>query len=146
MRSDTQPGGQFNAPVEWAAYIVAEDYADVAGKRRIDRDAVAHGIGQTLLEILADPDLSQLGPCRYRPAGHRSGPGAGTPMFTAKSWEAGTAYYAVTWRQAFWNSGTPFFDASRVVDHRRAADSSAPGFRSGGDVSTSRAFRPKCWQ
>lgn len=114
VRCETQTGGSFNAPVEWAAYIVAEDYADVAGKRRVPRDAVAHGIGSTILEILADPGLSSWGLAAINRPETDPGP-ALVPMFTAKSFEAGTAYYAVTWRQTFWDEGAPFFDASRVA-------------------------------
>ena len=114
VRSETQVGGQFNAPVEWAAYIVAEDFADLAEKRSVTRDAVAHGIGQMILEILADPDLSSWGLNDINRPEPDPGPSL-VPMFTAKSWEAGTAYYAVTWRQAFWDSGASFFDASTVA-------------------------------
>lgn len=112
-RAETQPGGSFNAPVEWAAYIVAEDFADKASKRRIDRAAVAHGIGCAILEILEDPETSSWGLANIDRPDPDPGP-ALVPMFTARSYEAGTAYYAVTWRQALWDQGTPLFGVGSV--------------------------------
>tara|TARA_R110002020_G_scaffold15555_35_gene55430 strand:- start:8900 stop:9547 length:648 start_codon:yes stop_codon:yes gene_type:complete len=113
-RAERQPGGSFNAPVEWAAYIVAEDFADRGSKRRIDRAAIAHGIGCAILEILDDPDAASWGLVNIDRPDPDPGP-ALVPMFTARSFEAGTAYYAVTWRQALWDEGTPLFGEGSVA-------------------------------
>ncbi|RLQ88913.1 hypothetical protein [Notoacmeibacter ruber] len=109
FRSERLLDGRFDGVMEFAAYIVTEDYADMAAQRRIPRDALAHGIGSRILELLADPDVSAWEQAGIdRPMADPAP--ALTPMFTSRSWDAGTAYYAVTWSQRLHGLGTSFFD------------------------------------
>ena len=113
VRRQTEIAGHASEIVDWAAYIVAEDYPDLATRRSTPRDAVAHGIGNAILAILADPDASAWGLVDIDRPLPDPGPQL-VPMFTAKSWSEGAAFYAVTWSQTHWNVGPGFFDRGSV--------------------------------
>ncbi|PWV97710.1 hypothetical protein DFR52_106235 [Hoeflea marina] len=94
--------------VEFAAYIVVEDLADIGLKRRVDREVVGHAIGGFLLQLLGDEDAASWGltyiglPLTTPPAEFR-------PLFTARSFARGMAYYVVTWTQTVFEHGaSPF--------------------------------------
>lgn len=96
--------GSFTMPVDWAAYIIAEDFADLATSRRIERDVVAHAIGMRLLSLLHDPENSSWGLPGVCPPDGQPGP-ALKPLFTATAFEKGVSYYAVTWTQGLVDLG-----------------------------------------
>ncbi|WP_020179787.1 hypothetical protein [Methylopila sp. M107] len=107
IRTPHEAAGTFSSIVEWAAYIVAEDTA--VANRRTEREAVAHAIGSFLLDILADPETSTWGLANVAPPARDPAPEL-RPVFTAKSYAAGTVYYAVTWSQALFGLGALAFD------------------------------------
>lgn len=114
VRADRQAGGHYTAPVEWAAYIVVEDRADLATKMATSRETIGHAIGSTILDILADPDVASWGrPGLGLPFGDP--PPAFVPLVTMKSMEGGAAVYGVTWTQAAWDEGSPFMDDETPV-------------------------------
>ncbi|WP_279480261.1 hypothetical protein [Aureimonas sp. SK2] len=122
-RADRRVAGSFDQPIEWTAYIVAGDYADLDTKRATPREAVAHAIGSAILEILEDEDVSSWGvPGLDRPLGEPAP--TVTPLFTAKSFAEGVAYYAVTWTQVLPRRGRPLFggEAPAVTVSGGAAD------------------------
>jgi hypothetical protein len=108
IRNERDIGGTFGSLVDWAAYIVVEDFADQALKRRIDREEVAHGIGSTLLDILHDADAPTWGLTGVMRPNPDPGPEL-RPIMTVKSVEAGIACYAVTWSQLLVQLGAPLF-------------------------------------
>lgn len=109
IRTSRDVPGTFGTIVEWAAYVVAEDRGDTSTRTRMARDTVAHAIGAFLLEILHDPDASSWGLTKLSPALSDPAPEF-RPIFTAKSFEGGTVYHAVTWSQALVDNGAPFPD------------------------------------
>lgn len=109
-RANRDIGGTFATPVEWAAYIITEDFADTAATppRRVARDVVAHGIGSFLLRILHDPDASSWGLKGIMNPAPDPVP-ALVPVMTMKTAEAGTAVFAVTWTQVLVLEGASLF-------------------------------------
>jgi len=105
VKSPRDISGAYCLPVDLAAYIVTED-KPIEG-RRVDRDELAHAIGTRLLEILHDADLSSWGLENISPPDGDPGP-VFKPIFTATSYEKGTAYYAVTWTQMLAGLGPDF--------------------------------------
>ena len=108
VRELADVGGTFTVAVDWVAYIVVENYADVANKRAIDREIVAHAIGLQLLRILRDPNASSWGIGSIETPS-MDPPPAFTPVFTMTSAEQATALYAVTWTQGLIQEGQRFF-------------------------------------
>lgn len=115
IRAAEEVAASHGLTVEFAAYIVVEDRADLDLKRRVDREIVGHAIGGFLLQILGDEDaaswgLSYIGlPLTTPPAEFR-------PLFTAKSFARGLAYYVVTWTQTIFEHGaSPFSTATPEV-------------------------------
>lgn len=107
IKSMREAAGHYALPVEFAAYVVAEDYADTARRRKVKRETVAQAIGTQLLALLNDPDhadwgLAEVGLPLADPAP------SFRPMFTAKAYKKGTAYYAVTWTQEILGVGPDF--------------------------------------
>ncbi len=124
VQAPREVDGTFVMPVEWSAYIVTEDYAKLAEKRRISRDVIAYAIGSHILKVLHDPDLSSWGLSLVTPPEGTPGPQL-RPMFTARAYEKGTAYYAVTWTQGIVGLGpdlvggpTPAFSMPDAGDDR----------------------------
>ena len=109
-RASRDLGGTFELPIDLVAYIVTEDFADLAANppRSIGRDAVAHGIGAFLLRILHDPDASVWGLTGITNPLPDPAP-ALVPVMTMKTAENGTAIFAVTWTQVLALEGAPFF-------------------------------------
>jgi hypothetical protein len=107
IKAMRETAGHYTMPVDFAAYIVAEDFADKPRGRRIPRETVANAIGTRLLAILNDPDLSDWGLANIGLPLTEPAP-AFRPMFTATAYEKGTAYYAVTWTQEVIGLGPDF--------------------------------------
>lgn len=108
IRAPRDVAGTYSQAVEWAAYVVTEDHADQATKRRIPRETVAHAIGDFLLRILSDPDASSWGLARVTPALADPAPEL-KPVVTMKAHEGGVTIYAVTWTQVLVDLGEPIF-------------------------------------
>lgn len=105
IKSPREVSGAYCMPVNLAAYIVTEDKS--INNRRVDRAEIAHAIGTRLLDILHDPDIAGWGVDNTGlPEGNPS-PEL-KPIFTATSYEKGTAYYAVTWTQMIADRGPNF--------------------------------------
>lgn len=94
----------FGLNVEFTAYIAVNDMAQVAAKRRINREDVAAAIGSRLLQILSHDAHNTFGvsnllsPSDDKPAEFK-------PVFTSKSYAQGVAYYAVVWTQTIIDQG-----------------------------------------
>jgi len=107
IKATRETAGHYCLPVEFAAYIVVEDYADRTRGRRIPREQVALAIGTRLLAILNDPDLADWGLADVNLPLADPAPEF-RPMFTATAYQKGTAYYAVTWTQEIVDLGPDF--------------------------------------
>jgi hypothetical protein len=128
VQAPREVDGSYVTPIDWAAYIVAEDYADLTGRRRVARDVVAHAIGSHLLRVLHDPDLSSWGLARVTPPAGNPGPQL-KPMFTATAYEKGTAYYAVTWTQGLIDLGADFLGGETPAFVLPDTDDPRPGLK-----------------
>lgn len=87
---------------EITAYVVCEDMM-IAG-RRVERDEFALALCEAMLKALADndfthfvDDLSDVDDAKAE------------PVFTMKTFEHGTVYYAVTWKQTLCAVADPAF-------------------------------------
>lgn len=106
VRAPREIDGAIAMAVDWTAYIVAEDLADLAARKSVPRDSVAYGIGTALLEILANDEAATWGlPRITAPAQAEL-----KPVFTAEAYEKGSVFYAVTWTQAFVDRGRGWFE------------------------------------
>jgi len=107
------PAGQMATPVDWAAYVVAEDRALGAPAQVYTRDEIALALCQALTQLLHDPAARE---CRWGVA-DISCPETidARPLFTAKSWKSGQVFWVVTWRQTIY-SDAPLWDMDGVVD------------------------------
>lgn len=98
---DGQVPGQMDVVADCAAYIVTEEMA-LAG-RAVGRDQVGLAIALGMLEILNDLDLPRWGMTNITPPRDPRG----RALFSALSYEKGTAYYSVTWKQVLFAEGEP---------------------------------------
>ncbi|EAU40160.1 hypothetical protein FP2506_11407 [Fulvimarina pelagi HTCC2506] len=128
LSDDREIDGRARQTIQWSAYIVAEDHADTATRRRVSRDTVAHAIGSRILDILRDPTTASWGLTEIDRPLPEPAPKF-VPMFTAKSWAEGAALYAVSWYQALWNVGEGYFDCGGVTVAEGAPDPGATGPR-----------------
>ena len=112
IRNEQELDGPFRLIVDLTAYIATEDTADLVAKRRTDRSEVAQAIGGFVLEILHDADAASWGLTGIAPPEDAPRPEL-KPVFTAKSYAKGTAYYAVTWSQCLHREGEPFMPVGR---------------------------------
>lgn len=103
--------GSFTVGIDFAAYIVVEDWVDTTSSppRAMGREVVAHAIGLQLLRILRDPDAGSWGLGGIEPPA-MDPPPAFAPVFTMKVADQATALYAVTWSQGLVHEGQPFFN------------------------------------
>ncbi len=116
IRAAREVDGDYQTPIEFTAYIVAEDYANLTEKRRIPRETVAHGIGNYLLDILHDHEAAYWGLAGIT-APYETPPPEMRPVFTAKAYEQGACFYAVTWTQGLIGVGASHFaGATPAVD------------------------------
>jgi hypothetical protein len=99
--------GTFAVPVDWAAYVVAEDA--VVGERRVERDEVAHAIGLRLLRIIHHGTAGRWGVAGITDPAADPEPEF-KPEFTVDSFAKGLGLYAVTWRQGLIVAGDPLWD------------------------------------
>lgn len=111
MRAPRDLGGTFCLPIDFVAFIVAEDYGDTSATppRRVSRDVVANAIGSRLLLILSDPDTGSWGLTGLTPPATEPEPDL-RPVFTMKTAEQATALFAVTWTQGLVLQGASLFD------------------------------------
>lgn len=100
VRVPVEVDGSWSLPVELAAYIVTEDMA--IGTTSVSRQDVGWAIALGLVEILTDLDVPRWG---LQSIGSPSEIEA-RPMFSSEVFAKGSAYYAVTWRQALLGFGT----------------------------------------
>ena len=99
IRQPIGVGGAYDLPVDLVAYIVTEEMG--IGTRAEKREVIAYALGVGLFEILADLDVA-----RWGLASIGSPEDAELkPLMTAKAYAAGTAYYALTWRQTLFGFG-----------------------------------------
>ena len=110
LRQVGDPGGTWSDVVDFAAYIVVDDWVDfdVDPPKTNNRELVGHAIGGQILRALRDPVLCFWGLTEVEPPS-QDPPPALVPVFTSKVEENMTAIYAVTWSQALANDGTSFF-------------------------------------
>ncbi len=97
--------GHFSFLVDWVAYIVAE--ARAVDNRRVEKEAVALAIGNRLMLILADGDISFWGLSGISPPEPVPGPEF-KPLFTVADASQGTVYYTVTWSQTLTGLGATY--------------------------------------
>lgn len=113
-RASRETAGHFGLPVEWAAFVVAEDKP--VANRRVSREDIGHAIGSELLRLLNDPDVSTWGVAGLAHPEADPAPEF-RPLFTVKSAGEGVALYAVTWTQRLVDLGLGAFGgATPVID------------------------------
>jgi hypothetical protein len=93
--------------VQMTAYVVTEDkmFVDGSQRRLVTRDELALAICEEALVALSDLDWTDWG---LENIGDPDGVES-FPLFTLKSFERGTVYYAVTWKQRLYALGEPDF-------------------------------------
>lgn len=116
MRSARDLGGTYGLPVDWVAYVIAEDVADTRAQRRIGRDVVAYAIGTRLLRILSDPETASWGLTGITAPLPEPEPEM-RPVFTLKTAENAASLYVVSWTQALLLEGEPLFDGPSPAAH-----------------------------
>ena len=89
------------------AYVVAENMMLGTPGLLAKRDEVAWALSQDLLALTADTEDSRWG---LDDIGHPDAPEA-KPLFTAATFERGTVYFVVTWRQTLYGALDPFWGA-----------------------------------
>lgn len=114
IRGARDPEGTFETVIDWTAYIVAEDKADIPAKTRMSREAIAFAVGTHILKALHDDDVCHWGLTKVTRPAETPAPEI-KPLFTAAAYGQGTVYYAVTWRQALIDEGAPFFGTETVT-------------------------------
>lgn len=112
MRPGQIRDGSFHLPVELVAYIVAGDA--VVADRRVEREAVGLAIGRRLLQIVADRETATWGRDGLTPPAIDPPPEF-KPVFTARDFGQGLAYFAVTWTQTLVDQGHSLFDGPMPV-------------------------------
>lgn len=131
IKTPRDVSGAYELPIDFAAYIIAEDYADRAQNRAVDRQAIAFAIGSRLLDILQDPDLQCFDQAGVTPPATKPEP-ALRPLFTATAHGKGTAYYAVTWQQTIVGLG-PDLTGGPTPAMVPYGDADGPGLAFGSD-------------
>jgi hypothetical protein len=101
---DGRSSGLRDLTVEVAVYIVVEDMALGAPPRAFKRDEIGLALCDGVLALLDDESRARWG---LADIGFPEEAQA-QPLFTVLSFEQGTAYYAVTWRQTLYGLGSPF--------------------------------------
>jgi hypothetical protein len=99
LKNEERCSGSQDLPVHFRAYVVAEsrpvDGAVYQG------DEIGYALLLGLLDALELPDIARWGlPDIGLPEGAE-----GEPLFTLKTFERGTVYYVVTWRQTLYAEG-----------------------------------------
>ncbi len=99
VKNEDRTSGDQDFAVHFRAYIVAEE--KIVGGLRYTRDEIGYALMEGLLAALEDVaiplwTLSEIG---------LPEDAEGEPLFTMKSFEKGTAFYIVTWRQTLYASG-----------------------------------------
>lgn len=101
------PGHRVSAlrdvPVKVTAYVVVEDM--VIDERLVTRDELGLAICDALSAIAEDPHKARWGLTDIAPPEEIEM----RPVLTVKSFERGTAFYAVTFRQVLTSGGNPFW-------------------------------------
>lgn len=105
--ADHRMSGTRDVPVEIAAYIVTDDQALGNPPKRYERDEIGLALGDVILSLIENPDISRWDQENIDyPSDAQF-----QPLFTAKSYEKGVAFYAVTWRQTLYHRGEPWWGA-----------------------------------
>ena len=104
-RPDERLSSALDLVADVTAYVVAEDMILGDPGRLAKRDEVAWALSQDLLALCEDTagarwDLDDIG--------HPDGVEA-KPLFTAVTFERGTVYFVVTWRQTLFGALDPFW-------------------------------------
>lgn len=99
--------GSDDLTVQLTAYVVTEDHmvGQGADRRLVTRDEMALAICEAALVALSDPDWTRWG---LQNIGDVDAAEA-HPLFTLKTFEKGTVYYAVTWKQRLYALGEADF-------------------------------------
>lgn len=114
--------GYRDQPVEVAIYVVTADQA-VGRRGLVLRDELALAVTDGVLAVLEDVELSRWGLADIDPPEDASA----QPLFTAKSWDRGTVFHAVTWRQTLYTLGKPILDLDSAVDGAADVRALLPG-------------------
>lgn len=101
--------GYRDVPVEVSAYVVTAD--TVIGDRAVHRDELALALQDAVLSLVEDPGVARWGLADIDLPENATA----YPLFTAQSFDRGTAYYAVTWRQTLYSLGRPILDFEAPV-------------------------------
>jgi len=100
--SEAPASGVEDLRVHLTAYVVAED-AMVEG-RAVYRDEIGYALALATLAVIKDEKVSRWGleDIDYPEDAQAA------PLFTARSFAKGVAYYSVTWRQTLFNLTPPY--------------------------------------
>lgn len=109
VKPEERASGSEDLVVDLAAYVIVEDGPWGPSNGLIYRDELGYAVGAALIRLLSatGPDavnrwgLIDVG----MPADVEM-----KPLFTVKSYERGSAFYAVTWRQVLYHTGPTIWD------------------------------------
>ncbi|HRY03654.1 MAG TPA: hypothetical protein P5256_11025, partial [Beijerinckiaceae bacterium] len=87
-----------------AAYVIVED--TIVDGKRVERDEIGPAICDAIAHFLSQPNKNPM--WGLEDVGLPEDI-AGQPVFTAKTFARGMAFYAVTWRQELFARGVPMF-------------------------------------
>ena len=106
VRSEDRLSHDRDLPVTLTAYVVAEDAALGNPPMRFARDEIGYAIGDAVLAALRTEALARWG---LSDIGWPDEPTL-APLFTMKTFERGTAIYAVSWTQTLYRCHEPYLD------------------------------------
>lgn len=118
--------GANDLDVDVTIYVIAEDMMLGSPGRLAKRDEVAWALVSAVMDMAADPAISRWALADIGYPEHIEG----KPLFTAITYERGTVYFAVTWRQRLYAATSPLWQATR--DDLPPPGFSLPGTRVGG--------------
>lgn len=98
------PAGHYASDIDLVAYVAVKDEVLLVEKKRLAREVVAQALGPQLIRILLDEDHHLWGLCGVM-SPHIDRPVEFKPLFTARTYAKGIAYYAVTWTQSLIDEG-----------------------------------------
>jgi hypothetical protein len=103
--------GLRDVPIECTVYAVTEDQPLGSPPKVYTRDEIGFALCDGVLSVVENPQLARWG---LQEIGFPEDASA-QPLFTAKTFERGTAYYGVTWRQTLYGLGDAFWDMESLV-------------------------------
>lgn len=120
--ADGRMSGTRDTPVDVTVYVVVEDLALGDPPRLVTRDELGLALCDGMLAFLAMPAARWgLADIDF------PSEAVAQPVFTALSFERGTAYYAVTWRQTLYGLGEPIWDMDSPTPPAFAPKTILPG-------------------